>query len=129
MATASPAREPVVSLSPNVHAFAAVAERLEAALDLESDALQQNKSCDLGEICQQKRQGLLELSRIVPRMTSVSDQYEARDRLGRLAIKLERNRMALDIQLRAVREVADIIARTMREAESDGTYSKLSSRP
>ena len=38
-------------------------------------------------------------------------------RLARLSEKLESNRRVLDVQLRAVREVADIIAATIRDAE------------
>ena len=51
---------------------------------------------------------------------------QARFRLDRLSEKLERNRRVLDVQLRAVREVSDIIAGAIRDAESDGTYSMSS---
>jgi flagellar biosynthesis/type III secretory pathway chaperone len=109
----------------NLAAFAAVADRLEQVLDGESSALERNQPCDLPAICQRKRQGLLELSRFLPRAAASTEQDAAKQRLDRLAIKLDRNHRALGIQLQAVREVADIIARAMRDADSDGTYSPL----
>lgn len=109
-------------------ALAAIAERLEAVLDHETEALQHHRSCDLAEITSRKRQGLLELSRFMPRLVDGAEREIAREQLGTLAVKLERNRMALAVQIGAVREVADIIARTLRDAESDGTYSAAAGR-
>ena len=83
---------------------------------------------DLADLNRRKRQGLFELSRIMRAFAGSGPQAEARERLGGLAAKLERNRHVLDIQLRAVREIADIIARSMKDAESDGTYSMLAWR-
>ena len=97
-------------------------------LDHETDALRHRRACDLADITSRKRQSLLELSRFMPRLVDGPDRDVARSRLGALAVKLERNRMALDVQLGAVREVADIIARTLRDAESDGTYSVAAGR-
>jgi hypothetical protein len=114
--------------SSNLDAFAAVIERLEVALDAETNALRQNLPYDLADACQRKRQGLLELSRIMPRLNEHGEHERARDRLGPLAVKLERNRVVLDVQLRAVGEVAAIIAHTMKAAESDGTYSMIPGR-
>lgn len=104
-------------------AFAAVAERLEVVLDHETEALRHNRPCDLVETCGRKRQGLLELSRFLPSFATVEEREAARSRIGRLETKIERNREMLDVRIGAVREVSDIIARSMREAESDGTYS------
>jgi hypothetical protein len=111
-----------------VAAFAAVAERLETVLDHETEALQHNRPCDLAEITGRKRQGLLELSRCMPHLADGPDPEGTRHRLRGLAVKLERNKMVLDVQIRAVREVADIIARALRDAESDGTYSLAAGR-
>ena len=95
---------------------------LEAVLDHETDALQHRRPCDLSDTTSRKRQGLLELSRFMPRLAEVAERDMARTRLSALAVKLERNRMALDVQIGAVREVADTIACALRDAESDGTY-------
>ena len=69
--------------------------------------------------------GLLELSRGFRAIGTHGLQSEVKDRVGLLATKLEANRRALDVQLRAVREITDIIAEAITEAESDGTYSLL----
>ena len=48
--------------------------------------------------------------------------------LARLRASLVRNQTALQIHLDAVREVAAIIARSIQEVESDGTYSQAGRR-
>jgi hypothetical protein len=48
---------------------------------------------------------------------------EIREEIRRLRQKLERNRAILEMHYDAVREVATIIVRAIKEAESDGTYS------
>ena len=45
-------------------------------------------------------------------------------RLTRLRTKLEINSAALKMHLDAVREVSAVMADAMRDAESDGTYSR-----
>lgn len=104
-------------------ALAGIVERIEATIDAETDAFSARRTIDLADINQRKRQGLLELSRLVPTLTAEVLDEAARARLARLSEKLEKNRRVLDVQLRAVREVADIIAATIRDAELDGTYS------
>ncbi len=43
--------------------------------------------------------------------------------LERLRAKLEKNLAVLDIHLKAVRQVCALIARTIEENDSDGTYT------
>lgn len=109
-------------------AFAAVADRLEAVLDLETESLRHNRPCDLAETCGRKRQGLLELTRFLPSLATSEEREGARSRLGRLEGKIAQNHAVLDIRIGAVRQVADIISRTLREADSDGTYSMMAGR-
>lgn len=104
-------------------ALAGLIDRIEATLDAETAAFTNHQPIDLAAINQRKRQGLLELSRLGSMINRDTLSEAARERLVRLSQKLERNRSALHIQIRAVGEVADIVAATMREAESDGTYS------
>lgn len=104
-------------------ALAGVVDRIEATIDAETEAFATRRAIDLADINQRKRQGLLELSRLLPSLTVEMLDGAARARLIGLSEKLEKNRRALDIQLSAVREVADIIAATIRDADSDGTYS------
>ena len=106
-----------------VVAFLAVVDRVEAVLDAETDALTRQLPSDMTDIGNRKRQGLLELSRALKSAAAAGPRAEIRDRLARFARALERNRAVLGSQLLAVREIADIIGHTMREAESDGTYS------
>ena len=108
--------------------FAAIVDRLEQVVDTETEALGLSRPVDLALINRQKRQGLLELSRIMRALAGADAAGEARRRLDQLSGKLETNRLALDRQLRAVREVADIIALSIQEAESDGTYSQPGGR-
>ena len=63
------------------------------------------------------------MSRALRVAVAEGPRADIRDRLARFSAKLERNRTVLGAQLLAVREIAEIIAQTMREAESDGTYS------
>lgn len=118
------APEPVATpISPTLATFMAIVDRVETVVDAETEALSHHVPFDMTELNHRKRQGVLELSRILRTLTGGQPNLEARDRLARLAVKLERNRRVLDVKLRAVREIADIIARSMRDAESDGTYS------
>lgn len=104
-------------------AFHAVVDRLQGVIVAETEALERRMPIDIGAVTRQKRQSLLELSRLMRAMPGVAEQQEVRARLAALAEALERNQEVLDVQLRAVRGVADIVAQVMRDAESDGTYT------
>jgi hypothetical protein len=58
---------------------------------------------------------------------SVSER-EVQTRLAGLRVKLEKNLSLLDFHLKAVKEIAAIVARAIEEDESDGTYSALYTR-
>ncbi len=117
----TPARLPASDSA--LSAFHAVIDRIESVVASETEALTQRMPVDIGATNRQKRQGLLELSRLMRAMPAAASQDEALARLARLAEALERNQAVLDVQLRAVRDVADIVAKVMRDAESDGTYT------
>ena len=125
----SPEAEPPASLAwaarSSLASFNAIVDRVEQVIDSETTALTQNRRIDLSVLHRQKRQGLLELSRIMRTIAGTGADAEAGRRLARLADKLEINRVVLDRQLRAVREVADIISLSLQASESDGTYSRL----
>ena len=109
-------------------ALLGVVGRLEDILDTETTALKAHRTIDVAAVSHRKRQGLLELSRLVPHFSQSMMKEAARARLLQLSEKLERNKVALDVQLQAVKEVAEIIAGLIREAESDGTYSAFENR-
>ncbi len=125
----SPEAEPEAPLAwavrSSLASFNAIVDRVEQVIESETTALTQNRRIDLSVLHRQKRQGLLELSRIMRTIAGTGADAEAGRRLAQLAGKLETNRVVLDRQLRAVREVADIISLSMQASESDGTYSRM----
>jgi hypothetical protein len=104
-------------------AFLKTLERLENVIDVETAALQQHKSVDLSEFNHKKRHGVLELSRAM-RVLDEEALECAQGPLRRLRDKVEKNLAILEIHMRAVHAVSDIIANAIQERESDGTYSR-----
>ena len=116
-------------VSPAVYdAFFAAVERLEATVAAETAALASNRLGDLARLTVQKRQGLLELSRIERQITAAIPSQDIIARLATFRRALEANGHALSVHLAAMRDVNDIIVRAMRDAESDGTYSRAYGR-
>jgi hypothetical protein len=104
-------------------AFLNTLERLEAVIDAETSALQQNRPVDLADFNHKKRHGLLELSRTM-RLLDQDAREVAQPSLHRLRDKVEKNLSILEVHIKAVHEVAAIIANAIQEHESDGTYSR-----
>ncbi|MEC5291001.1 hypothetical protein VSX64_10615 [Aurantimonas sp. C2-6-R+9] len=103
--------------------LAKAVDRLETALATETDALSAGKALDLMEITARKNQSLLELSRLARRAEALQEDPDARERLTGLAKVIEQNRRALELHVRASHEISALIARSITDAESDGTYS------
>ncbi len=97
--------------------------RLEGVLAGETEALKAGRVMDLGEAAARKNHSLLELTRISRGLDAATVTPELRARLGTLRERLEDNRRTLSLHMEAAGEVSGIIARSMREAESDGTYA------
>jgi hypothetical protein len=72
-----------------------------------------------------KNQGLLELSRLLPALAGAAAAGPLRDALAELHAKLEINRRALAVQLKACEAVSEIITRAIQDGQSDGTYTAL----
>jgi hypothetical protein len=111
-------------------AFINTVERLERILDQETAALREQKLIALDEFNQKKSHGLLELRRTIAGICAL--QFETlglnpKPVLTRLRTKLQSNLAALQTHLHAVAAIAAIIARTIEEQESDGTYSPADS--
>lgn len=104
-------------------AFLATVERLKRVIDRETSMLRSQAPIDLDGYNQQKQQGLLELTRQIRALAGLVPDAEICNRLGELRAGLEKNSYALQTHLRAAQEVSAIVARTIQEAESDGTYS------
>jgi hypothetical protein len=99
-------------------------ERLEEAVEQETAALHRRTSIDLKEFNDRKSQGLLELTRAMRHMEGSVPEPALMTRLAKLRAKLEINSAALKLHLDAVREISAVMADAMRDAESDGTYSR-----
>ena len=96
--------------------------RLEKVVDDENAALSVFDSRNLTEFSRVKSQCLLELQRtLVP---EIPPPAELCNRLQVLRHKLELNRWLLSLHLEAAKEIAAVIMSAIRDAESDGTYSK-----
>jgi flagellar biosynthesis/type III secretory pathway chaperone len=99
-----------------------VIQRLEEVVDQETAALRTRSVVDLAEFNNRKSQGLLDLNKAL-RGADTADRMVAA-RLTRLRAKLDGNRAALQMHLDAVREISTVVADTIRDADSDGTYSQ-----
>jgi len=98
-------------------------ERLQSALDAENAQIASRKAVDFHEFNLRKSQGLLELTRLMPTVAGVEIGPNLGAALVGLKAKLEDNRRILRVQLKAVQQVSEIIARTIQAGQSDGTYS------
>ena len=98
-------------------------ERVSKVLELETAALKNRQQLDIDDLNNRKSQGLLELSRIGRRLDGAELDRAAIEKLGELREKLEENRAALKLHLEAVQEISEILARALRDEDSDGTYS------
>jgi hypothetical protein len=102
--------------------------RVHNTLDAENAQIASGKAVDFQEFNLRKSQGLLELTRLMPVLAGMEIDASLREALIELRAKLEDNRRILRVQLRAVQEVSEIIARTIQAGQSDGTYSAFSWR-
>jgi hypothetical protein len=100
-------------------------ERLTATIDEETDRLESRAQVDFDSFSERKNRGLLELTRVMRQAQGVEFDPRVVAHLTRLRANLLRNQAALQMHLDAVREVAAIIARSIQEVESDGTYSLI----
>ena len=103
--------------------FLEVIERVEHVVEAETQALKQFKAVNLQEFNERKSQGLLEMSRAVRGLGASALDAGTSARLTALRTKLEINQALLSTHLRAAREITTVMAETIRDHESDGTYS------
>ena len=98
-------------------------ERIEQIVDEETLALRRNQAVDLSDFSRRKSHGLLDLTRGLRGLDAGSAGRAIEPRLRPLRAKLAENSAALRRHLDAVQEVSTILARAIRDGESDGTYS------
>ncbi len=101
-----------------------IVERLIAAIEAENRDLEQGRPAQYEAYSLRKNQGLLELNRLIPALDRAAAS-PLREALADLHAKLEVNRRALAVQLRACAAVSEIIARAIQDGQSDGTYTAL----
>jgi hypothetical protein len=98
-------------------------ERLKATIDEETSKLESRAVVDFDTFSQRKNRGLLELTRAMRLTSDIRTDSRVTPQLTQLRASLIRNQAALQIHLDAVREVSAIIAKSIQDVESDGTYS------
>lgn len=102
-----------------------VIERLKATIDEETESLKLRTPIDFDGFGRRKNRGLLELTRAMRVMQGIDVDPRVVSCLSGLRASLLENQAALRIQLDAVREVSAILAKSIQEVESDGTYTSM----
>ena len=102
-----------------------VLDRLRQTVAAETDDIVSGRPVAYENYSLRKNQALLELNRLMPTLRSSTDREGLRGPLADLAAKLEENRRALGIELKAALKVAEIVARAIGDGQSDGTYSSV----
>ena len=105
-----------------------IVERLRETIEAETRDIEQGRLVKYEAYSLRKNQGLLELNRLVPALNRATDSGPLREALADLHAKLETNGRALAVQLKACAAVSEIIARAIRDGQSDGTYTALAWR-
>lgn len=97
--------------------------RLETIVEEETVALTSGKKIDFDDFSARKSRSMLEFVRLMRARMHLGGEVEITEEIQRLREKLERNRSVLEMHYDAVREVAAIIVKAIKDAESDGTYT------
>jgi HAMP domain-containing protein len=110
--------------SDEVQGLLSAIRRLVNVVEEETAALETGKKIDFDDFSARKSRSMLEFVRLMRARTYLGSEAEVTEEVQRLRQKLERNRQILEMHYDAVREVATIIVRAIKEAESDGTYAR-----
>src|ERR1700727_2529203 len=117
--------QPPRGAQPPAAAALPIIERLIATVEAENRDLEQGRGVKYEVYSLNKNQGLLELNRLLPALAVAATAGPLRDALAELHVKLETNRRALAVQLKACEAVSEIITRAIQDGQSDGTYTAL----
>ncbi|MGY8634200.1 flagellar biosynthesis protein FlgN [Bradyrhizobium sp. 14AA] len=109
--------------SDEVRGLLAAIRRLENIVEEETAALTTGKKIDFDDFSARKSRSMLEFVRLMRARMHLGNELEVTEEIQRLREKLERNRSILEMHYDAVREVASIIVKAIKDAESDGTYT------
>jgi hypothetical protein len=105
-------------------AFFRVVERLDQLLDEEIKGLREGDALDLPELTRRKRQGFLELDKLMRSFEGTIPSQDIINRLASFRTKLDENGTVLRLHLQAAQDITATIVRVMQEMESDGTYTR-----
>lgn len=118
----SPSR---VKPADGTEAALALVRRLLHTLQNENAEVRLNRGLvDHSEYNVLKSQALLALNRCAPKLAYADRNPALQTALQEVIVELETNRRLLATKLRAAQAVAATIARAIREAQSDGTYTR-----
>lgn len=109
--------------SDEVRGLLAAIRRLEGIVEEETTALTTGQKIDFDDFSARKSRSMLEFVRLMRVRMHLGGEVEVTEQIQQLREKLERNRSVLEMHYDAVREVAGIIVKAIKEAESDGTYT------
>ena len=109
--------------SDEVRGLISAIRRLETIVEEETAALSTGKKIDFDDFSARKSRSMLEFVRLMRARMHLGAEVEITEEIQRLREKLERNRSLLEMHYDAVREVATIIVKAIKDAESDGTYT------
>jgi hypothetical protein len=107
-----------------VDAVVRILERLEQVIEGETLALQERRNAELADFNHRKSHGLLELSRAIRTLNRSMDLAAIEPQLATLRDTLDRNHAVLKTHVAAVSEISTLVARAIRDSESDGTYGE-----
>ncbi|MGX4769752.1 flagellar biosynthesis protein FlgN [Bradyrhizobium guangdongense] len=114
--------------SEEIRGLLAAIRRLETIVVEETTALATGQKVDFDDFSARKSRSMLEFVRLMRARMHLGGETEITEEIQRLREKLERNRSLLEMHYEAVREVAGIIVKAIKDAESDGTYTGRSVR-
>ncbi|TFV78725.1 flagellar biosynthesis protein FlgN [Bradyrhizobium frederickii] len=109
--------------SDEVRGLLSAIRRLESIVEEETAALTAGQKIDFDDFSARKSRSMLEFVRLMRARMHLGGEIEVTEEIQRLREKLERNRAILEMHYDAVREVAGIIVKAIKEAEWDGTYT------
>ncbi|MEJ5082586.1 flagellar protein FlgN [Ochrobactrum sp. MYb379] len=119
--------EQEAALKPVVRAI----RHLEDVIDSETRLLLEGGNPDLAEINARKSRGLYDFNKAMTKASDIAGPTMMKGLqplLDSLKQKLEKNCEALQLHLRAVGELADLIRGALETQDADGTYSRQSAR-
>lgn len=123
MVRSEPARTPAAQAT--LAMALPIVKRLRDTVAAENEDIAKGRRVAYETYSLRKNQALLELNRLASALGGAVAGGALGEALADLVATLEVNRQALGVQLKASAAVTEIIAKAIREGQSDGTYTAL----